>query len=297
MLMSIMSELIQQAQQKLAAPMAGETELRQRLQNRVRTAASAPPLPQTVREEDLVELHDYSRLRAMTRDRVLKAVTEGFPVSNATHELRVTDVKFAGPEVFSKADVKRAILEGRTLRTRLTGRWELRKKDTGELLASTGRKTLLGIPYLTDDGRYIRNGTAYSLQNQLRLRPGVYNLRSADGSPEAQFNAKQGSGGGFRTWLEPASSVFYLTVENKKVPLYPVLKEMGMDDDRLKTAWGEEIWKANAEHRVAASAVRWLNNLKNPATPEPPPAEDDGIEEPTIAPEAVLDQTEAEDAN
>lgn len=244
---------------------AGTSQIHRALVNQVRAGAGLPPGPEPVVDEtQLTELHNFTAMRQRMVDRALQAVKEGLPVSNATHELSVRDLK-PDNKSYSTADVKRAILEGRTLATKISGIYELRNKATGELLAKTGRKTIINVPYLTGKGVYIRNGTAYTLTNQLRLRPGVYHLTTADGFPEAQFNAKQGTGGGFRTWFDPESSVFYLTVQNKKVPLYPVLKAMGVEDGKMQAAWGKEIHAKNAGMKISASATKWLNQMQEPA--------------------------------
>jgi DNA-directed RNA polymerase beta subunit len=213
---------------------------------------------ETVSPDDLTDFTDYPKIRKQLFDNVAQAVTEGFPVKNDKYTLKVTDVAYHGPERYSLSDHKKALLENRTLSRKLTGRYELVDNATGQVVQKSGRKTLMNVPYLTDTGTFVRNGSDLALAKQMRLVSGAYTRVTADGYPETQFNVKPRTGLGFRTYMEPETSVFYLTSAGRKVPLYPLLQAMQIPDEQLSAAWGKEILEKNKEAKTSPHAVRWI---------------------------------------
>lgn len=242
-------------------------------------------------EEQLTKLDDFPKRRQMIFDRTQAAVLRAFPVSNATHELRVTDVRYSGPDHYTKAEWKKALLNNQTLSRKLSGNFELVDKATGKTLQKSGRKTLMNVPYLTDTGTFVRNGVEYGIPLQLRMRPGVYTHFTSDGYPEAQVNVKPGTGSGFRIHMDPESSIFFLTQGTRKVPLYPILQAMQVPDEAMEKKWGKDILQANRSQRVSPHAVRWINEtvakgqkymayaVGKAAEPEPQ-EEGDSVDEP-----------------
>lgn len=260
--------------EKQAAPIAGK----QVLSDSLKHYANLKDTP-GVREEDLLDLNDYAARRRLVFDKTLQAVQNLKPVSNEKHTLRITDVKYEKPKDFTKAEYKQAILEGRTLAHKITGRYELVDNATGQVINKTGKKTLLNVPYLTEFGTFVRNGIDVAVNNQMRLRPGVYTHLTADGYPEAQFNVKPGTGLAFRTWLDPETSVFYMTQQGRKVPLYPVMKAMGMSDERMRATWGEDVFKANKALDGSSHAQRWLNEKQEMFDKRNKPVVDEDLKE------------------
>jgi DNA-directed RNA polymerase beta subunit len=166
------------------------------------------------------------------------------PVQNATHRLEVADVDYDGPFEPTKADEKKAILQGTSLHRPLRGTVRLVDIASNKVLDEQ-KATLARIPHLTSRGLFIRNGVTWSLRNQARLRPGVYTRHRADGGTESHFNIKPGTGRGFRIFLEPESGLFKFQVGQSTTKLYPVLRQLGVDDDVIKQAWGDELHKKN----------------------------------------------------
>ena len=242
--------------QKLAEPVVGQHNLQQTL-----LAHAGSPTAQPVREEDLVDFTDYPKIRQRIFDRSLEAVRNLKPTSNEKYTLRIADVKYDDDKPVSRADYKKAVLEGRSLNRKIVGKYELVDNANGKVIQTTSKKTIVNVPYMTEFGTFVRNGNDISIQHQMRLRPGVYTRMTTDGYPESQFNLKPGTGSSFRTWMDPETSVFYLTMKGRNVPLYPVMKAMGIDDHHMKAAWGEEIFKENEKQRTSSHAQRWLNEM------------------------------------
>ena len=212
---------------------------------------------------DLLDYTDYNSVRQLVFDKVKDAVGASFPINNTQYTLKLDNLKYSGPESFSIADQKKAILQNSTLARRLTGRWTVTDNETGQALGTTAPRTVINVPYLTNRGTFIRNGTEYTITRQLRLLPGVYTRRTADDMIESQFNVRPRTGYSFRVFMDPSSSIFYMRHRGNKVPLYPVLTSMGHDPEALKQAWGQEIFEKNKLMERKPHAINWLNKFQD----------------------------------
>ena len=201
--------------------------------------AALPPPP--IRGEDLLDYSDSTAFRKELRDKVLNTMGAAFPISNQQHTLRLTGLNYAGDENYSLAQQKKAIMNKDSLSHKLQGAWELVDNESQKVLSRTSPRTVMNVPYITSRGTYIRNGTEYTLNKQFRLMSGVYSKRTADGRVESQFNVKAGTGSGFRTFMDPKTSIFYVRKGGKKIPLLPILQAMGQTEDAIKGVWGKEI--------------------------------------------------------
>jgi hypothetical protein len=187
---------------------------------------------------------DAPAVRRQIYDRVLAAARVIPPVSNQRHTLSLEKVAYEGPTEFPISEWKQAILAGRSLGARLRGDWVLRDNTTGAEVARR-RSTVATVPYLTDHGTFIQNGSEYTLGHQLRLRPGVFTRRQANGELEAHVNVMPGKGLSHRIYLEPETGVFRLKVGQSRMALLPLLRTMGATDHRLREAWGSELYHDN----------------------------------------------------
>ncbi len=200
---------------------------------------SKPPAPVTFRRFD-----DIDGQREAIYQNAATALTSRAPVENDTHRIEITDIGYAKDYAPTRADEKKALLEGGKLHRPLKGVVRLIDKLTGQVLDE--RKTVLAhVPHLNSRGLFIQGGTPYALRNQARLRAGVYVRKQQNGGVEAQFNIKQGTGRGFRVNLDPETGVFKLQIKQSETRLYPLLKALGVEDDQLKQAWGDDLFKAN----------------------------------------------------
>lgn len=102
-----------------------------------------------------------------------------------------------------------------------------------------GRRRIIvaEVPYLRDKGTFILNGNNLTLANQLRLRPGVYSKIASTGDPVAMVNPSGGSN--FQIILDNDSGIYYFKLRRGSFPLYPILKEIGIDEEEIKRAMGD----------------------------------------------------------
>lgn len=207
-----------------------------------------PVLPQgvTVRAFD-----DPKAARAGIYSGTLEALKKRFPLENKTYRLELSNVRYTGPQDFTLAQQKHALLNDKPLHTPVSGHFRLIRKADNAVVDEKD-EVVMNVPYYTDRGTIINNGSEYTVANQLRLRPGVYTRVRRSGDVETQFNVKPGTGRGFRLRMEPATGVITVNVGHANMPLYPLLKALGVSDQQMIKAWGADVAHANA---VKASSV------------------------------------------
>lgn len=191
---------------------------------------------------------DIDEQRREIYDRAKAAITGMKLPSNATHRIELADVDYDGPFEPAKSDEKKMLMQGASLHRPLKATFRLIRQDDDQVVDEQ-RGTVARIPHLNSRGLFIRNGVVWSLRNQARLRPGIYTRNRSDGATETHFNVKPGSGRGFRLFLEPDTGVFKLQIGQSSTRFYPLLRQLGIPDDKIKEMWGEELFNSNYRAR------------------------------------------------
>ena len=209
--------------------------------------------PQLKQPVTFRKFNDPTKMRQMIFDNVLASTKARYPMENERYRLELTDVRYDKPKDFSLKDQKLALLSRRSLYWRLQGTWKLVDKATDETVDSR-KATVANVPYMTQRGTFINKGSEYTVANQMRLRPGVYARKKDNGDLEAHFNIMPGSGRSFRIHMDPETGVFKMGVGNAHLPLYPILKGIGLSDNDLQDYWGKDLLNANRQ-KVDNSAM------------------------------------------
>lgn len=220
--------------------------------------APATPVPAPTPPLQTRRFGDSTATRQRIFDNALKAVQTIEPVTNHRHSLQLVDVGYSGPEDFTIAQQKEALLSRGTLSRKLQGTWVLADAAGQELARK--RATLAKIPYLTDRGTFINGGNEYAMVQQMRLRPGVFTRVKDNGELEAHVNVSKGYG--HRIFMEPSTGVFRVQIGQAKIPLVPLLKAMGVTDKQLRDRWGNEITAANLEQADSQAMRKFYQKLK-----------------------------------
>jgi DNA-directed RNA polymerase beta subunit len=210
---------------------------------------------------NLASFDDFPTRRNQVFSSAAEALKQRFPISNNRYTLQLTDVGYADENPITLKEQKEAVLNNLTLSKKLQGRWTLKDNVSGAVIDKTSKRTVLNVPYLTDRGTFIRNGTEYALINQFRLIPGVFSKWTDDGKIEAHVNVKQGTGNTFKVYMEPSTAEFYVKAKNRKIKLYPVLRALGTQDSQLEEVWGKDILdrnKKNSSVQAVRSAMQAL---------------------------------------
>lgn len=206
------------------------------------------------------EFGDVGSLRTGIFNQALNSAQSIEPIKNDLYTLQLSDVNYSGPERFTKAEHKKAVLSGGTLARKMTGTWTLLDNKTQQPVASR-QATLAHVPYLTDSGTFVNKGVEYTLAHQLRLRPGVFTREKENGELEAHVNTLPGKGRSHRYYLDPQTGVFKIQIGQAKIPLMPLLKTLGVPEKNIREAWGNEITAANMQQGDAGTLDKLYSRL------------------------------------
>lgn len=192
----------------------------------------------------LRKFNDVDTLRNDILDRVYNGYASKFPLENDRYRIELSNLKY--PEKrYDVRDEKDAILKNNSLSLPLFGKIRLIDLQTKDVLDEK-EGVLARVPWLTHRGTYINGGNEYSLvAGQQRLKPGVYSRRKENGELESHINTVSGTGQGMRLFMEPETGVYRVMVGKSRIPLYPVLKGLGVDDQEVEKWWGKDILDVN----------------------------------------------------
>jgi len=188
-------------------------------------------------------LEDVDYMRKTIFDDVQKSVSETFPVENDRYKIQLTNVRYKGPDTYTKKKQKEALLKRKDLNRNLYGKWQMIDKATGGVVDERD-ELVAHVPYITERGTFIRKGSEYSVSNQSRLKAGVYTSQRQNGHIQSHFNIGAG-GRGFKLNMDPATGKMEMHVGSAKLKLFPVLKAMGVDTAKLRGDFGEKLFRSN----------------------------------------------------
>lgn len=153
---------------------------------------------------------------------------------------------------------------------------KLVNKATGQVIDSKKNTVLARIPKLTSRYGYIVGGTEYQVDHLFRLKSGVYTRVQQNGNLETEFNLlKSPTNRGFSILFDPKSMKFNLQYPRGSggnvIPLYPVMKAVGISDDDLEHSWGKEVLAINKPKNQAAfyNALKKFWNKTSTVEKEP----------------------------
>ena len=200
----------------------------------------------------MANIFDPVRVFSGLKRAVAEGVEKTFPVETSKRILRVSNVTVDD----SKADPFNYKLQ-KEIKVRegdyvapVYGDLELVDKETGQVIDKRKKFRLMDVPVLTDRYSYILGGNEYTVDKQLRMKPGIYTREKENGELESQFNLAKG-GRGFKMLLNPEDNVFKLKIQTANPPLYPILKALGIEDGAIREAWGEKLFKINQDKTLA----------------------------------------------
>lgn len=221
-----------------------------------------PALDLSAQVDEIPEMREFGdavTTRKNLFDGVLTVAKAIPPVKNQQYSLELADVHYHGPDKFTKRDEKQAILNRSSLTRQLRGTWVL--KDNQGAVVGAKKTNLANVPYLTDRGTFVFRGNTYTLSHQFRLRPGVYTRVKSTGEPEAHVNVAKGQG--HTIMLEPQTGVFRMKLGQAQIPLYSVLKVLGVDDKLMQDTWGTDLYAANAQKQDPQALQKLYTRIVN----------------------------------
>lgn len=188
------------------------------------------------------------------KDRTADAVQEHFPVESNKRRLVLNGLSYAeekapSGDIRSQEEAKNL---KRTWGAPLYGDVSLIDKETGKEVDRT-KIRLLTLPRPTNRYSYILDGSEWQVDNLWRLRSGIYAQIRQNGQLQAEFNLAKPFVRENRVYVpfDPERKLFQFKYgATTKLPLYSVLKIMGVSDEEMKKAWGKDIYQANAHDKV-----------------------------------------------
>lgn len=181
--------------------------------------------------------------RENIRRKAIEALQLAFPLKTKNYSVELENPRVDKRE-FSSREQKQALLEGRTLNERV--RADLTVKDlSGNHISKISDFTLLHLPYFTPRHTFVLDGNEYSVSNQIRTKPGIYTRRRGNEELEAAFNLSKGAN--FRVSMEPEKGQLHMEYGTTKIPLYPVLRALGVPHQDVATHWGSDVASLNRD--------------------------------------------------
>lgn len=178
-------------------------------------------------------------LRAST----LEGVKDLFPILGTHHSIEADNFTVKGRPM-SFAAHKKALFKGGTLYEPIKADIVVKDKE-GNIVQRKKGHTVMHLPQVTKHNTFIVGGNEYALKHQLRTRPGIYTRKRGSDELESSFNLAKGAN--FRLSLNPSKGGVQMEYGSSKIPLYPVLKEMGLQDADISKHWGSSLTNRNKD--------------------------------------------------
>lgn len=190
------------------------------------------------------------------KTQVLKGIASHFPMEGRLRKLELERLE-ADDSAFHPDDIRsqhEARLTGKSWAVPVNATLVLRDTQTGDVLQRRTLK-LAEIPHTTRRHGYILDGQEYQVDNQWQLKPGAYTRRRQSGELETRFNIPNNKS--FDITFDPESRLFLMDRgKSKAIPIYPLMKVMGVDDSALEKQWGKDILAANQNARAVGTALQ-----------------------------------------
>ncbi len=201
---------------------------------------------------DTFKLGDVESYRMALLDNALGALQQSFPEGNERVTLAADNFSMGKFPDSTQAE-KDAILSGRDLTVPIKADLTLTDTETGDVLGQK-KSTLLKVPWVTDRGTVIYGGKDYGLASQLQLRPGIYTRTTSSGEQEASIHSHDR--GGLSILYNPQTREIYGKKRGAKIHIYPFLSALGVEDETLRTLWGDDIFEVNKSKGDARALYR-----------------------------------------
>jgi DNA-directed RNA polymerase beta subunit/DNA-directed RNA polymerase beta' subunit len=193
----------------------------------------------------------------------IDALKEVFPVEGKLRTLRIDNIwvdDTAGVKDYSVQAATKT--KGGTWGVPVYASMSLVDKATGKAVDKNPKVRMFLLPKITDRLSYIVSGNEYQVNNQLRLKPGIYTIRKQNGELKTQVNLSRGKN--FDLVFNETSGIFMIQKVGggqANIPLYPILVYLGVSSSLIANTWGSKLEAANRliDPKVIAKAAAAFN--------------------------------------
>jgi DNA-directed RNA polymerase subunit beta' len=184
--------------------------------------------------------------------------------------VRVENIRFSVPTSLVNPDLEQEAVEKGTSYA-IPVKADISFTDANGNPRKQETKTLFRLPFPTAKGGFIIDGSVVQTRNQLRLSPGIYVTRQADGI-QAFINSK--SRQNIKINYSPETMKMRFNIGGRSFPAYSVLRILGVPDDQMRKTWGDQIFRANYRstttdnetvHRLYETMLRYTGTARNSA--------------------------------
>jgi DNA-directed RNA polymerase subunit beta' len=215
-------------------------------------------------------LESHKLLVAKTKE----AISSHFPIEGNKHKLELVRIEIEdesdkGSAQFNPANYNSQIdarLNDRTWGPDIVGVFKLTDKASGKVLDQRSR-TLGKLPKVTTRYSYIINGNEMQLDGVFRLNPGAYHAEAQNGDLLAKWNVAAGSKvGSFDIYIErrDPKKLGLMTMSIKSsgtstvdIPIYPVLRALGVEDAQIQRALGDKLFEVNRDKSKISDILKF----------------------------------------
>jgi DNA-directed RNA polymerase beta subunit len=179
----------------------------------------------------------------LLREKTMEGVKGLFPIIGTHHTIEADNIQVKEKPVSYK-DHKKALFKGGSLYEPVKADLVVKDKE-GNVIQRKKGHTVMHLPNVTSHNTFVVGGNEYALKHQLRTKPGVYTRRRGSDELESSFNLAKGAN--FRLSLNPEKGGMQMEYGSSKIPLYPILKQMGLQDNDISKYWGTKLVDRNRD--------------------------------------------------
>lgn len=187
------------------------------------------------------------------RDQTLEALKTHFPIKGSTHTVELASLSVG--EGLDPDDIReqhKMKVEGGNFAVPVHGHLRLIENSTGNVVDEK-KLRLVDLPQMTSRYSYIVGGKEYQVANQWQLKPGAYTHRGKDGQLKTQFNVVNKSP--LALTLHPESGGVKMEYRSAELPVYPMLRALGVTDTEVEKRLGKDFLAANKGTRGENAAI------------------------------------------
>jgi DNA-directed RNA polymerase beta subunit/DNA-directed RNA polymerase beta' subunit len=180
--------------------------------------------------------------------RLQEALKDNFPIEGRKNTLVLHNVRIddRSADIHDLKSQEEAKIHGKTWGAPVYAEIGLVDNATGKELDRQKVK-LMTLPKPTTRYSFIVDGNEWQVDNLWRLRSGVYAHKKQNEEFQAEFNLASPFARSPRLYIpfNPEKKSFKLKFESTHLPLYSILKVLGVSDDEMKKTWPDAVYKAN----------------------------------------------------
>jgi DNA-directed RNA polymerase subunit beta len=197
------------------------------------------------------------------RAKTIEGLEGMFPIKGTHHDVEITNLRVVEKPVDYKSH-KEALYKRSTLYEPIKADVVVKDKN-GNIVDQKKGHTVMHLPRMSWNSAFLINGNEYSFKHQLRTMPGVYTRQRENEELEASFNLAKGNN--FRVNMDPAKGLLNMEYGTTSIPMYPVLRGLGMEHSDIANYLGKELADRNASEYSGKSQTA-ISKLYEKLVPE-----------------------------